>query len=242
MKPIINLSIKMLWLLLCLVLVACNRTDNLAPVVNKSLLAGNIYVVQPGDTLYSIAFGAGRDYRQLAAVNHIRSPYRIQAGQRIHLSAKATSKTQSPKQRLKTASNKKGKAKRTHASVNPSAVHWQWPVRGRVIKRFTLSKPVNAGINISGKPGQAVRATAKGQVVYSGNGVFGYGNLLIVQHNQDYLSAYAHNQKNLVREGQWVKPGQTIALMGQSGAVRVMLHFEIRKNGKPVNPINYLPR
>lgn len=119
---------------------------------------------------------------------------------------------------------------------------WSWPTRGRVIGKFSSSENGNKGIDIAGQRGQTVKASAAGVVVYAGNALRGYGNLVIIKHNEDYLSAYAHNDKVLVREQQAVKAGQKIAAMGSSGTNSVRLHFEIRYKGKSVNPLRYLPK
>ncbi|WP_264877856.1 peptidoglycan DD-metalloendopeptidase family protein [Vibrio agarivorans] len=125
--------------------------------------------------------------------------------------------------------------------TNGKVAKWLWPTKGRVVKNFAAGDQGNKGIDIAGQRGQAVVSTADGSVVYSGNALRGYGNLVIVKHNDDYLSAYAHNDKLLVNEGQSVKAGQQIATMGSSGAASVRLHFEIRYQGKSVNPKKYLP-
>ncbi|WP_175546611.1 peptidoglycan DD-metalloendopeptidase family protein, partial [Vibrio vulnificus] len=124
---------------------------------------------------------------------------------------------------------------------NQKIAKWQWPTKGRVIKNFSAGEQGNKGIDIAGQRGQPIVSTAGGTVVYSGNALRGYGNLIIVKHNDNYLSAYAHNDRLLVSEGQSVKAGQQIATMGSSGAKTVMLHFEIRYQGKSVNPKRYLP-
>ncbi len=118
---------------------------------------------------------------------------------------------------------------------------WIWPTKGRVIKNFSAGDQGNKGIDIAGQRGQSIVSTAGGTVVYSGNALRGYGNLVIIKHNDNYLSAYAHNERLLVNEGQSVKAGQKIATMGSSGANSVRLHFEIRYQGKSVNPKRYLP-
>ncbi len=120
---------------------------------------------------------------------------------------------------------------------------WTWPAHGRVIGRFVRGKPGRKGIDIAGTPGTPIYAAAAGRVVYSGNGIPRYGNLLIIKHNDKYLSAYAHNRRLLVQEGAVVKRGQLIAEMGRSGTgvSQVMLHFEIRVDGEPVDPLAYLP-
>lgn len=127
------------------------------------------------------------------------------------------------------------------AAANDKISKWFWPTRGRVIRNFSAGDQGNRGIDIAGQRGQPVTATAAGTVVYSGNALRGYGNLVIIKHNDDYLSAYAHNDQLLVHEGQAVKAGQKIATMGSSGTSSVRLHFEIRYQGKSVNPRHYLP-
>ena len=119
-------------------------------------------------------------------------------------------------------------------------IHWQWPARGKVVKSKATSGKL--GVNIVGELGQTVNAAAAGEVVYSGNGLVGYGNLIIVKHTDTYLSAYAHNHILLAKEGEQVAIGQAIAKMGSSGSKQVMLHFEIRRNGKTVDPLAYLPK
>ncbi len=127
------------------------------------------------------------------------------------------------------------------ASNNVKVTKWLWPTKGRVIKNFSSGDQGNKGIDIAGQRGQSISSTAAGTVVYSGNALRGYGNLVIIKHNDKFLSAYAHNDQLLVKEGQSVKSGQKIATMGSSGTNSVRLHFEIRYQGKSVNPKRYLP-
>ena len=119
---------------------------------------------------------------------------------------------------------------------------WRWPTQGQIIGRYVAGDPTQQGIDIAGKPGQSITAAADGVVVYSGAGLVGYGELIIVKHSDEWLSAYAHNRRRLVAEGAKVKAGDVIAEMGRTGAIREMLHFEIRRNGKPVDPLSYLPK
>ncbi|MBD1227607.1 murein hydrolase activator NlpD [Xenorhabdus griffiniae] len=119
---------------------------------------------------------------------------------------------------------------------------WRWPAEGKILESFSDSQGGNKGIDIAGNRGQPVFATARGKVVYAGNALRGYGNLIIIKHNDDYLSAYAHNDTMLVREQQDVQAGQKIATMGSTGTSSVRLHFEIRYKGKSVNPLRYLPQ
>ncbi|HQQ62268.1 MAG TPA: peptidoglycan DD-metalloendopeptidase family protein [Pseudomonadales bacterium] len=127
------------------------------------------------------------------------------------------------------------------AAIPASEKHWVWPARGAVIARFSPDDALRKGIDLDGKAGDPVIAAAAGNVVYAGSGLAGYGQLLIVKHNEKFLSAYAHNSKLLVKEGDAVKSGQKIAEIGASGTDRNKLHFEIRRDGKPVDPLLYLP-
>jgi len=121
-----------------------------------------------------------------------------------------------------------------------SGIKWRWPTEGKVVGRFVPGDPTESGIDIGGRLGQIVVAAADGEVVYSGNGLLGYGELVIIQHTPEFLSAYGHNQKRLVGEGTKVKAGQAIAEMGRQAGLD-LLHFEIRKGGKPIDPIGFLP-
>jgi len=128
------------------------------------------------------------------------------------------------------------------APMASNASGWQWPTNGEVVGRFVAGDQTQQGVDIAGRSGQDVRAAADGVVVYSGAGLVGYGELIIVKHSEEWLSAYAHNSQRLVAEGSKVSAGQVIAKMGRTGAPRDMLHFEIRRNGKPVDPLGLLPR
>lgn len=128
------------------------------------------------------------------------------------------------------------------ASANVAGIHWRWPTQGEVIKRFSDGDLARQGIHIAGRSGQAVVAAADGEVVYSGSGLRGYGELIIIKHSAEFLSAYGHNRVRLVNEGQRVQAGQPIAEMGRTAADRDKLHFEIRRNGRPVDPQQFLPR
>jgi lipoprotein NlpD len=225
------------------------------------------HVVQSGETLYGIAWRYGRDYRELGRANGIGPPWHLRAGQVLRLDLRgstASGQAAGKSTRKSTASSRKARTrapvqtpKQTPKPVVTRApekgaslgsqtqtvarISWRWPYIGTVIAGYSTSGKVNKGIDIAGKAGDAVRAAASGSVVYAGNGLLGYGNLIIVNHNEHYLSAYAHNRKILVSEGEDVKAGQVIAELGSSGAERPLLHFEIRKNGNPVDPAQYLP-
>ena len=132
--------------------------------------------------------------------------------------------------------------KTANPTLNRDLVQWQWPVKGKIISTFSSQQHGNKGIDISGREGDKVVAAASGQVVYAGNALRGYGNLIIIKHNDDYLSAYAHNRKLLVKEKQMVIAGQHIAELGSTDATDARLHFEIRFRGTSVNPLKYLPK
>ena len=209
----------------------------------KSQETGTV-TVQAGDTVFGIAFRAGLNYRDVAAWNGIDDPYTIRVGQKLRLSPPAKSAPALPNQ--KTVLNKTIPVDEP-VPVKPavpvlSNITWQWPAKGEIIGRYIAGDKTNQGINIAGSNGQDITAAADGTVVYSGAGLIGYGELLIIKHSNEWISAYAHNSKLLVAEGVRVKAGQHIAEMGQTGSVRTMLHFEIRRNGKPVDPLLYLPK
>lgn len=199
------------------------------------------YQVRKGDTLYSIAFRYGLDYKSLARINGIGPPYLIYVNQVIRLkgSARLPQADQGP-----TGSTAK-KSSVTPAKPMPPVPSapvstWQWPLKGEVIRPFSLTNPVNKGIDIAGKQGQSVLAAADGVVVYAGGNLRGYGKLVIVKHNDNFLSAYGNNEVMLVSEGDKVRRGAVIARVGSSAGSEGMLHFEIRRDGKPVDPLNYL--
>ncbi|MGD9584158.1 MAG: peptidoglycan DD-metalloendopeptidase family protein [Lysobacterales bacterium] len=299
------------------------------PEAQRSVDGGSAtHRVVAGETLYSIAFRQGRDYRELAAINGIREPFTIYPGQVLHLQpaaappppdkppvstlptsplASAASPTaatgtfalaeperpltaqalpespgavqevqlseqgrliQEPAASPTTetasaqAAPKPGVSGTTEipapapvpkpavvvappiddqaATRKVEGILWRWPAGGKLIGRFLAGDPTQQGIDLAGQVGAPVLAAADGEVVYSGNGLLGYGELLIVQHSPDFLSAYGHNQRRLVQEGERVRAGQTIAEQGQRGSIS-LLHFEVRRRGKPVDPLSYLP-
>lgn len=221
--------------LFCLLTVSCT-SQNMAPVVDawaQPTGKANAYRVKPGDTLYSVAWSLNLDYRSLARINHLKPPYAIHPGETIKTRVMKT--IISPPHR-KTYFWSRPRPQKT---VWPPP-QWKWPARGRIIQAFSKKPLGNKGLDIVGKLGEPIYAAANGEVVYSGAGVRGYGNLIIIKHNASFLSAYAFNKKLLVNIGQRIHRGQKIALMGRDNAGKVMLHFEIRKNGKPVDPRIYL--
>jgi lipoprotein NlpD len=205
------------------------------------------HTVKPGETLYSIAWTYGYDYQTVARWNNIKPPYIIHVGQRLRVAPPPGEEQmvqkrhqQSPpptqqEQQKQQAQKQQEQAKKWHKA----SISWQWPTQGQLIEGYSAS---NKGLNIAGANKQPIYAAADGVVVYSGNGLRGYGNLIIIKHNEVYLSAYAHNREIFVKEGTKVEKGQRIASMGDTDAERVMLHFEIRRDGKPVDPIAFLPK
>jgi lipoprotein NlpD len=247
------------------------------------------HVVQKGDTLYSIAFESGLDYREVAEQNNIENPAAIQIGQQIKLlpaedggvdrarvetrplapvtpvlmvkkdqpkiyklpyseqaAAQIEKMQQEPGQVVTTpavsapiASTAVIKPSQENDTVAEDGMEWIMPTKGKVIGEYSESAN-RKGVDIAGNKGQPVLASAAGKVVYSGSGLRGYGKLVIIKHNKTYLSAYAHNEQILVKEGQNVNKGQKIAEMGSTDSDQVKLHFEIRKFGKPVDPAKFL--
>ena len=216
----------------------CFEKHELAPIVDawyQKGSASNFYIVRRGDTIYSIAWAFGLDYRALAFANNLSAPYALTVGARLkmtHQRPASESIGYAPTEQASTPSDTQ--------SLVTSVSRWQWPARGKLIHRYSTNPDGHPGISISGQLGEWVRAAASGSVVYSSDGVRGYGNLIIIKHNNSYLSAYAFNQQNLVSVGANVECGQPIARMGRDDAGLTVLYFEIRKNGKPVDPLQLL--
>lgn len=270
------------------VLVGCAGRKYPAPIVQvsspktpytdqyRNTLRATSYEVQKGETLYSIAFRAGIDFRTLAQINDISAPYEIFPGQVLALTENGVKtatvdanyqpkyqpvndKQQSQKNNKKTIANEKseeyGKKQASQKLKNavqkqlvkkdsfPNKIRqWRYPSKGKIIDTYSTKENGNKGIDFGGKLGDPIIAAADGKVVYAGSALRGFGNLIIVKHNNDYLSAYAHNRVLKVKEQDWVKAGQIIAEMGNSGTDSVKLHFEIRFRGRTVNPLKYLPK
>lgn len=224
-------------------------------------------MVAPGDTLYSIALRYEKDYQELALLNRLDARYTIHPGQRLRLkgSLPPPPRTTRPAPATATAAAARRPTAPVTATPAPSVTKrqtspttdtqsevrdsspasappaWNWPAKGPITGRFGSSGITGKGLDIAGKRGDSVVAAAPGVVVYAGSGLVGYGRLLIIRHDDNYISAYAHNDRFLVREGERVRPGQVIAEMGSSGTDRDKLHFEIRERGKPVDPLRLLP-
>ncbi|MGV6395854.1 peptidoglycan DD-metalloendopeptidase family protein [Pseudomonas caspiana] len=245
-----------------------DRNSNAAP--QRPTVTTGQYVVRRGDTLFSIAFRYGWDYKALAARNQIPEPYTIRPGQTIRFDGRSNStssgvavapgtvRSGTASTTTSTQTSASGSVKTTVISkpvaavpsvsappqgpAGPAPKGWTWPSNGVLIGKFSSNGSLNKGIDIAGDLGQPVLAASDGSVVYAGSGLRGYGELVIIKHSDTYVSAYGHNRRLLVREGQQVKAGQTIAEMGSTGTDRVKLHFEIRRQGKPVDPLQFLPR
>ncbi|WP_432463560.1 peptidoglycan DD-metalloendopeptidase family protein [Agarivorans sp. QJM3NY_33] len=250
-------------------LFGCSREGAPAPVSdagiynadNHGVLNSTRYTVKQGETLYSIAWRAGLDPKVLAKRNNISAPYTIFVGQTIKLKSNGVKSGKAKPSKHKTAqaqvkyvneSSKKLESTSTKAYAKNStkrvtkaptkvAKGWVWPTKGRIIKGFSTKANGNKGLDIGGKQGQKVVASASGKVVYAGSALRGYGKLIIIKHDDDYLSAYAHNSRLRVKEKQQVVVGQHIADMGDTGTTDTRLHFEIRFKGKSVDPTRFLP-
>lgn len=271
------------------------RDENNAPIysqIDKGFYNGDSYTVRKGDTMFLIAYIAGKDVSEIAALNNMSEPYQLRVGQTLKLGNSASQSVSAPAAPAQPAPKPvepevtytnapngtaygsdgtvtgpvKAGAGTAPAPVRPtvvatagtapavkattsnepapvaSSIKWQWPTQGRVISGFSSAEGGNKGLDIAGTKGQPVKAAAAGKVVYAGNALQGYGNLIIIKHNDDFLSAYAHNDSIKVEEQDNVKAGQTIATLGSTGTNSNKLHFEIRYHGKSVDPARYLPR
>lgn len=238
-----------LGLMVFLCLCSCGQRDGLAPVEELKWREINSHaaqhVVQHGETLYAIAFRYDQDYRQLALSNHLPSPYTLRVGQIIHLHArrKPVAVAHAYHKKLKAHTMQRWPARKYKPVIYSrlSNSGWSWPLQGRIIASYVPLQG-RKGIDIAGKKGEKVHAARAGVVAYAGSGLAGYGNLIIIKHDNQYLTAYGNNARNLVREGQHIKAQQTIAEVGVVDRRFWGVHFEIRKTGKPVNPLNYLQK
>lgn len=258
--------------LLCFFLTGCSYevlhySDKSAPSYSSnnarvaSVPASGYHRVKGGDTLFSIAFRYGLDYRELAKFNRIDAPYVIYPNQKIKLLASTKSAPEASNSVAKTVTPVAPEVKKvptqTASSSAPKKVvtvpvtdtkddkpigDWAWPVVGTVTRGFSNAGVSSKGIDIKAEEGALVTAAANGTVVYAGSGLIGYGNLVIVKHNDIYLSAYAYNERILVKEQQNVKIGDSLAVIGGKGEDRPLLHFEVRRDGQPIDPISVLPK
>ncbi len=263
-------TVKVFLLALLVALSGCYKTELPShrtyskPSTSKSYTT---YTVRRGDTLYSIGKRFGIDHKLLARRNHISWPYTIYVGQQLSLSrtalkpqympipkAKSTyvAKKAAPAPRVPSRSSPKKTVQKSTKkqssynapAVNGSAVKLRWPAQGTLTSRFgRRGSRMHDGIDIGAKEGTPVYASAAGEVVYSDQRLSGYGKLIIIRHSRDMFTAYAHNQRNLVRKGDRVKGGDVIARVGRTGrASGPHLHFEVRRGSTPVDPLAYLPR
>ena len=237
--------------LVAVALAGCASNKNSAPIsdINQSSqAAAGTYVVKRGDTLFGIARAHNVSVADITRLNDLIDPNRLEPGQVLRMSdsavavsasSSASAASQSSAQTEPVAkpvqtSGTKAPARASDASV----VSWAWPAQGRIIQGFNGN---TKGVDIEGKQGDPVAAAAAGKVMYVGNGVRGLGNLVLLEHGNGFMTAYAHNQTLLVKAGQQVKKGERIALLGMTDATSPRLHFEIRRGGTPVNPLSYLP-
>lgn len=252
--PFRGAVLTLLGILLGLCLSGCGNTRYSAPVRDTAQMTHvrvkrplppappGYYRVEAGDTLFKIAFENGLDFQALAEWNGLADPDHIVAGALLRLtSPRPVVTTES----LPLPPQVEARTLTAEPTQPPSQDErppdsWSWPSRGELLARF--GEGLNKGIDIAGGRGQYVQAAAGGRVAYVGSGLRGYGKLIIIRHGKTLLSAYAHNARILVKEGQDVARGQIISEMGDTDADRVKLHFEIREYGRPVDPLNYLPR
>ncbi len=239
-------------LVVVLVLCSCGQREGLAPVVevNWQELNGHAknHVVQRGETLYAIAFRYDKDYRQLALANRLSRPYTLRVGQKIYLQPsrypmkKMTAPPlQYPIHYYTNTKPVQHISPQTSPVVPSNYTGWLWPIQGRVVANY-VPQQGKKGIDIAGKKGDKIHASRAGIVAYAGSGLSGYGNLIIIKHDNQFLTAYGNNLRNIVQEGQHISAGQTIAEIGVVDRRYWGVHFEIRKMGKPVNPMSYLQK
>jgi len=214
---------------------ACTSTlvDYSVPPPPAARSTPDEHVVQPGETLYSIAWRHGVDYQALARWNRLDNPDLLFVGQRLRLRPADDAVARPAATPVRTPQP---------AVADAPALRWSWPTRGTLLRQFGDRGGLSNGIGIGGTAGQEVRAAAAGRVVYAGSGLQAYGQLVIINHDDRFLSAYGYNERLLVSQGDAVALGQPIARMGLGPERRAQLHFEIRRNGTPVDPLTYLPR
>ncbi|MCP5346397.1 MAG: peptidoglycan DD-metalloendopeptidase family protein [Gammaproteobacteria bacterium] len=233
-------------------------TSPARPAVAASGGRPAVHRVGPGESLYSIAFQYDMDVRSLAIANNLSPPYTIYTGQELSLDPDRPAPSQSGESTaaIGRAVTNNGVAQAQAASPAargvirqpisrssslPAEPDWQWPLQGQILTSFQADTSARKGIDIGTANGAAVKAAAAGEVVYAGNGIQGSGNLVILRHTERLLSAYAHNRSMLVTEGQRIRAGEQIGEAGVNGEGVALLHFEIRLDGKPVDPLTYLP-
>jgi murein DD-endopeptidase MepM/ murein hydrolase activator NlpD len=233
-RPIALLAMWGLMLVLAFALSACSTTQNTA---SGGPASGGFYTVAQGDTLYGIARRFKQSVPSLVAMNGLKEKDDIKVGQQLRVSSRSGGSSAGAAVRRASVSTPAAAVETEAADTEPAPRDWIWPTDGKQTAGFGAKK----GIEISGSSGQEVRAANDGKVSFVGGGIRGYGNLVILKHSGNVLSVYAHNKTVIVKEGQMVAKGQKIAEMGDSDSDTVKLYFEIRRNGKPVDPASYLP-
>lgn len=229
-----------------LVVAGCAELTRWDPEVTarpRAAPAAGVHVVQRGDTLIKIAFAHRLDWRDLVAWNRLSDANRIYPGQHIRLTPPATARPGTARpdpQSGPVVARPAPPATVPRAAAGPPP-RWRWPAQGPLEWGFGESRRNPTGIGIRGEDGMEILAASAGEVVYSGSGLIGYGQLIILKHDDSHLSAYGYNRALRVSEGERVQSGQVIALMGRGPADRPLLHFEIRVDGKPVDPARFLP-
>lgn len=221
-------------------LAACGSSSK-APITSAggsgATSSAGTYVVQRGDTLYSIAQRHGTTVANLSSLNRISNPSQLEVGQRLTVrggtAARSSASTATASRASAASSSQPTRA------ADAAAISWEWPVRGNVITQFSNT---TRGIDIAGTVGTPINSAADGTVSYVGNGLRGLGNLVLVTHSNGFITAYAHNSRITVQTNERVKKGQKIAELGDTDATSPRLHFQVRRNGTPVNPLSYLPR
>ncbi|CNK71610.1 amidase activator ActS [Yersinia proxima] len=213
-----------------------NKSDRDYAKLPKGSYSDKSYTVKKGDTLYFIAWISDSEVSDLVRINKLKPPYRLEVGQKLRLDSSSSTG------RLTSTKRKSSSTALAKSTPPPGASRcWRWPTSGQIISKYSTADGGNKGIDIAGKRGQPVYASAKGKVVYVGNQLRGYGNLIMIKHGEDFITAYAHNDTMLVKNGQDVKAGQKIATMGSTGTDTLMLHFQIRYRATALDPLRYLP-
>lgn len=219
-------------------LIACSTNSPYNKKSFGSEKAPNTYRIKKGDTLFSIAWRYGLDVKNVQRRNNIKDPNKIFVGQKLRL--KPTSAASSSYRSQRKKPNYTKKTTRSSSVTIARKGNWSWPIRGKVLRRFNPGRIGANGIRIAGKPNQTVNAAEGGTVAYKGNGLSGYGNVVIIKHHNGLLSAYGFLSKTSVKEGQKIKKRQKIGTVGYASNKQHMLHFEVRRKGKPVNPLSYI--
>lgn len=227
------------------VLAGCASRSTNAPIADytnasaSTQAAKGTYIVKPGDTMYKIAKQHNMDVASLEKLNNITDPTQLSVGQVLRLdTVTALPVNVGSSKPAASSSTASAKPETTVRASDANLISWDWPTKGKIIQSFNSN---TKGIDIEGKLGDPVIASADGKVMYAGNGVRGLGNLILLGHSNGFITAYAHNQDLLVKTGATIKKGEKIATVGQSDTSSPRLHFEIRRKGTPVNPLSYLP-